>query len=452
MFLFRFLWLQRREAWYFLTESLPDSIQFLPKPADDFWEKLYAQAEQCDIPASEDDTEAVQALAPFFDLADPYTALYIYGLEDGMYRAGQIPQKIDGGAFAAFFRAGYGWTGGEGEIPYRFPLRFRNGYASVIINFYHSSCFIFPYFVFCLLASVVCFFAVVLFFVNRKLKAVVRLEEAVLQMSSGDLETAVPSEGKDEVGILARELDRLRQTLSENFEKEREIRSSNQELIAALSHDLRTPLTVLKGYLEILRLNRNPMMQEEYASRCLQKTEDIKEMTDRMFEYALVFDEAGADGTPVSLEELPVSFFSELLKGHVDFLRLAGFSAKLCISDEDGNDGGFRVLADCALAKRTFDNLFSNVIKYADKKEETMISASMELSEEKREPWFFILIENHVKADRSGEESTRIGLRSVCKMMEGMDGTCSFEESGGVFRAKLRFQAMPDSLREHPRR
>ena len=83
-------------------------------------------------------------------------------------------------------------------------------------------------------------------------------------MSSGDLTTPVQSAGCDEIGILAIELDSLRSALRENFLHEQEVHKSNQELIAALSHDLRTPLTILKGYLEILNLNRNPDMQTEY--------------------------------------------------------------------------------------------------------------------------------------------------------------------------------------------
>ena len=76
-----------------------------------------------------------------------------------------------------------------------------------------------------------------------------------------------------------------------------------------MSHDLRTPLTILNGYLEVLRLNRNPEMHEEYLKRCLQKTSDIREMTDRMFEYALVFEE----GEEPKVKEIPnKSFFKGL--------------------------------------------------------------------------------------------------------------------------------------------
>lgn len=103
-------------------------------------------------------------------------------------------------------------------------------------------------------------------------------------MASGDLTTPVIPGSKDELGILARELDNLRITLHETITNEQESHQANQDLITAMSHDLRTPLTVLKGYLEILRLGKNADMQTEYLNRCIQKTEDIQEMSDRMFD------------------------------------------------------------------------------------------------------------------------------------------------------------------------
>lgn len=448
MLMFQFLWLQKWDVWEFLITNLPDSVKILPRPADDFWNRLYEQALQCDIPQSEEDREAVEALEPFLDLADSYTALYVYGLEDGLYRAGRIPEVMNETRIESFFRVGYLWTNGAGEQSYQFPLRFKNGTASVIVNFYHSSRFVFPYFIFCLFASIFCFFAVILFFVGRKLKAVVRLEQAVLNMSSGDLETPVPQAGKDEVGILAKELDQLRAALSGNFEEERKIRKANQELMAALSHDLRTPLTILKGYLEILRLNRSPAMQEEYALRCIQKTEDIQEMTERMFEYALVYDQA-ADKTALHLCEFPLSFFLDILREHADFLHLAGFSTETRTLGEEGEE--FYVLADGAMAKRVFGNLFSNIIKYAEKKEDVVISVSRKMRPgENMEGELVIALENRIRTGSGDVESTRIGLNGAGKLMECMKGKLEVKEEGGRFEARLFFQvrgAIPPHLK-----
>ena len=143
------------------------------------------------------------------------------------------------------------------------------------------------------------------------MKQVSQIETSILQMASGDLTTPTPKYGGDEIGILSSELDKLRITLNDTLRQEQESRQANQDLITAMSHDLRTPLTILNGYLEVLKLGKMPDMQDEYLDRCLQKTKDIKELTDRMFEYALVFEEIEIPKTvPV-----PYTFFRECLWG-----------------------------------------------------------------------------------------------------------------------------------------
>lgn len=66
-------------------------MQVFPAPDEDFWMKLDTTAKKYNIPDSENDTERINALKPFFSLADQYTAIYIYGLNDGKYRAGRYP-------------------------------------------------------------------------------------------------------------------------------------------------------------------------------------------------------------------------------------------------------------------------------------------------------------------------------------------------------------------------
>ena len=76
-------------------------------------------------------------------------------------------------------------------------------------------------------------------------------------MASGDLTTPTPKYGGDEIGILSSELDKLRITLNDTLRQEQESRQANQDLITAMSHDLRTPLTILNGYLEVLKFREN---------------------------------------------------------------------------------------------------------------------------------------------------------------------------------------------------
>ena len=148
----------------------------VPQPDENFWTMLGTEALNYDIPDSESDTEAVEKLQSLFDRLDDYTGLYIYGLEDGIYRAGQYPRCMGKERFRSFFDIGYSLTGGVTEQRHERNTEFKNGYATVIVTFYHSSIFIFPYFLFSLFVSVSLFLLILLFFINRKMKQVVLLK------------------------------------------------------------------------------------------------------------------------------------------------------------------------------------------------------------------------------------------------------------------------------------
>ena len=424
--LFRFLWLSKWDVWGFWVTEMPKSLQFFPVPEDDIWEKLSNAAPLYDIPDSEDSLEQVEALTPFFEIADDYTSIYIYGVEDGLFRAGTYPKRMYDSGYAGFFRTAYELTDGAPEQIFNFFMEFHNGWANVHVSFYHSASFMLPYLIFCIGVSVLLFFLVILIFMGRKMKTARRLERDILRMSSGDLATPIAGGGRDELGVLAQELDQLRGALQNNLAREQEIHQSNQELIAALSHDLRTPLTILNGYLEILQQNRNPDLQGEYLSRCKQKALDIRDMTDRMFEYALVYDET----QPVSLTSIPLSWLLGELREHTDFLRLSGFQTVLRLPEEE-QANAVTLTGDQAMCKRICSNLFSNVLKYGDKQKPvtlTVLTAGDIL----------VILQNAVGPNQNGVESNQIGLKSVQKMLELMGGSLTVHCGEDTFIAELR--------------
>ena len=401
---------------------------------------LGTEALNYDIPDSEADTEAVKKLQPLFDQLDDYTSLAIYGMEDGIYRASQYPRCMDKEQFQSFFDIGYRLTDGAMDQQHERNTKFKNGYATVIVNFYHSSVFIFPYFLFSLFVSVGLFLLILLFFINRKMKQVVLLKQEILRMSAGDLSTPVVSSGADEIGVLSRELDHLRLTLDQNIRQEQEAHQSNRKLIAALSHDLRTPLTVLHGYLDILQLNRNPDMQSTYVNRCLQKTDDIRRLTDRMFEYALVYDAS----EPEQIQLIPVSLSQllELFREQMDFLELAGFHTDISFPDADTSDittpDALTIQADPELCKRILDNLFSNVLKYGSKQE--TVTLSMQLTPESDgDAALCLVLKNTVKPEHSAVESNQIGLKSSTRNMERMGGSLVVCQTDAFFEVTLSF-------------
>ena len=438
--LFHTLWANKWYVLHLVTESNLPIVLPIPQPDENFWTMLGAEALNYDIPDSEADTEAVKKLQPLFDQLDDYTSLAIYGMEDGLYRAGQYPRCMDKEQFQSFFDIGYRLTDGVMEQQYERNTKFKNGYATVIVSFYHSSVFIFPYFLFSLFLSVGLFLLILLFFINQKMKQVVLLKREILRMSAGDLSTPVASSGVDEIGVLSRELDHLRLTLNQNIRQEQEAHQSNRELIAALSHDLRTPLTVLHGYLDILQLNRNPDMQSTYVNRCLQKTDDIRRLTDRMFEYALVYDAS----EPEQIQILPVSLSQilGLFREQMDFLELAGFHTEMHFPDADAYDitspDTLTIQADPELCKRILNNLFSNILKYGSKQEAVTLSLSLN-PENDGDSTLCLILKNAVKPEHSAVESNRIGLKSSMRNMERMGGQLLVCQTDSFFEVSLSF-------------
>jgi signal transduction histidine kinase len=421
LLLFSFLWKNVGNAWDFLCR-----YPALSWDKQGLIETLKETAKYYDVPESEKDKEGAAKIAPFFDAKDEYTGVYIYEADgDGLYRTGRYPEIMDEAVFGSLMDLGYRVTTGKIEEYEFIPMEFHNGEYNVYIYSYHALNMIYPYLLISVLLSVAVFLSLTLIFINRRMKAILNLKDEILLMASGELEHKIPDCGEDEIGILSGELDNLRVALKENIQQEEESRKANQDLITAISHDLRTPLTILNGYLEVLKLKRiPPETEEEYLDRCLQKTSDIKEMTDKMFEYALVFEES----EDVNMTEVSAASVRTVLRENLDFLQLAGFQAEAVLEECTG-----RILGDETMFKRIFNNLFSNILKYGDKKYPVKLTFQTEKQQIK------VTLINTVKTEKDEIDSNRIGLKSVEKMVGLHGGTLYVINQAGVYNVQITF-------------
>lgn len=380
------------------------------------------------VPDSEDDMAGQEAFGPFLDLmVDEYTGVSIYGLDDGLYRCGRTPDIFGHFTFGSVLANSQTILGEQnGSI----PVEFANGTYELIYYSYSRSRFTYPYIASSIILCVGVFLAGILTFVGRMMQRVCLMKNSIIRMGGGDLDTPVPVCGTDEIGVLSRELDTLRQALRENIRKETESRQANQDLITAMSHDLRTPLTVLNGYLEVLKLKRaEPDMEEQYIDRCIEKAGDIKTLTDRMFEYALVYEkEETAD-----LNSLPVSLMADCLLENCDFIRIAGFNVEYTMGCGAGYMNEYTIIADELMMKRIFSNLFSNILKYGDKAE--IVTAYVYMEHEKIK----VTLSNGIREDAKEKDSNRIGLRSVSLMMNLQGGKLSVLEDANRYTVQLVF-------------
>lgn len=363
------------------------------------------------------DDPAVIAFQPYCEaLADEFTGVYVYGLDDGLYRASSAANIVTRSWFNTIWTLEFKMLG---EEIYEIPVEFANGTYLVHVFSYHRILSTYPYLAFCLFVSITFFLGSVLVFVNRMVQRIRLVERAILKMSGGDFEAEVPACGSDEIGTVASELDKLRITLITNQQREHEAQVANRDLITALSHDLRTPLTVLTGYLEILRRSDSPD-KDRYAERCLQKAGDIRLLVDRIFDAALVEETS----SPPLLQKLPLSIFYDALNDNLDFLRTCGFNTIAQLSTVDGDFFG-----DAVLIRRICDNLFSNIIKYGDKR--LPIHATLQSEEEV----LHFTLQNNIKANT--QTGSQIGLKNVHQMLIWLGGTLETEATNDTFSVML---------------
>lgn len=384
--------------------------------------ELTERAKNYDLPSSKNNKQEQAAFKPFFDCLDSYTGIAIYSGSEHYFRTQHTADIVHSKNWNFFtnmiFQITY--SNYASVLPlngiedyFQIKVEFKNETGELYVSSFHNSKLTIPWFLFSIGVALFLLLLLPLLFLRKKVQDIGILKDHILQMSGGDLNQPIASMGNDELGVLARELDQMRSTLYTNIQQEVESRRANQDLITAMSHDLRTPLTILHGYLDILALGRKPEQQSEYVRRCLQKTEDIQQLTDRMFEYSLVYE---PPQSPL-LVPIPLKNVQHMLSEHLDFLRLAGFQTSETIAPLYGQIEG-----DETSLKRLFQNLFSNVLKYGDKSEPVTLQISQ------KNDIFQIILSNAVKKDLTGIESNRIGLKSAEKIAKMHHGTLTFTQ------------------------
>ena len=97
------------------------------------------------------------------------------------------------------------------------------------------------------------FWLVMWFYFFELTRRITRLGREVTAVADGDMTRSITAEGEDEITRLCTDVEYMRSSMLENIEKERAALEANRELITAMSHDIRTPLTVLLGYIDIMK-------------------------------------------------------------------------------------------------------------------------------------------------------------------------------------------------------
>ncbi len=194
---------------------------------------------------------------------------------------------------------------------------------------------------------------------ERSMAYIGKISDAVRDISEGDLNTTIEVVGDDEFSAMAANLNKMVEEIRQLMDKEREAERTKNELITNVAHDLRTPLTSIIGYLEILSGKSAPLtpeMQTKYIDIAYSKSKRLEKLIEDLFGFTkLNYGRISMRVTKVDI----IKLLGQLLEESYPNFSNKGLSYEL-----QSNVPAKVILADGNLLARLFDNLINNAIKY----------------------------------------------------------------------------------------
>jgi signal transduction histidine kinase len=279
-----------------------------------------------------------------------------------------------------------------------------------------------------MLASILLFFLVLLVYYHNQTRAILHLSRRVETVSNGDLQADLGSGRNDEIGRLEGSVAAMRNTILEKMEEEQKAWQANSDLLTSMTHDLRTPLTTLLGYMELLSADSESLTEEQraYIRVCTTKAEQIKGLSDKLFLYFWAFNRVEPDS---ELETVEASLlFEQLIADYIPAMEAEGLDVGADLSAITAEDT-VRIRVDSL--RRVTDNIFDNLVKYADRGYPVTVTA------ERGTDTLTLRFTNAIRERDDKTSSTRIGVKTCVNMMQMMGGHFETVTEGKTFTASM---------------
>ena len=191
----------------------------------------------------------------------------------------------------------------------------------------------------------------------------VKLKKATQNIKEGNLDFVLDVEGNDEFSQLCQDFEEMRRRLKESTEEKNLIEKENKELISNISHDLKTPITAVKGYVEGIMdgVADTPEKMDRYVRTIYNKTNEMDHLINELTFYSKI----DTNRIPYTFSKLNVEdYFSDCAEEVGLELETKGI--ELVYANYVEND--VVVIADGEQIRRVIHNIIGNAIKYMDKK------------------------------------------------------------------------------------
>ena len=207
-------------------------------------------------------------------------------------------------------------------------------------------------------------------------KPIMRLKLAAQNIQEGNLDFELPVEySGDEIASLTKDFEEMRIILKNNAEEKIKAESEEKELIRNISHDLKTPLTAIKGYVEGLLdgVADTPEKQDRYLKMIYNKANELDALINELSLYTNITNNA----IPYEFHRVSVKdYFNDCMEE----VRADLLSHNMTLNYNNYCAEDVKVVVDPDQLKRVINNIVTNAIKYTDK-EEGHIDISIEESE-----------------------------------------------------------------------
>ncbi|MFF2481159.1 sensor histidine kinase [Paenibacillus sp. NPDC058071] len=280
-------------------------------------------------------------------------------------------------------------------------------------------------------SGIVLFFIVFIAMTQPIINGLKDITQGVQLIAKGRLDAAIPVKSADELGLLAHHINRMSKQLSQSIEEERHAEKTKNDLITGVSHDLRTPLTSILGFLEAIENDRykDEVELRYYVNIAHEKSVGLKNLIDHLFEYTKY-----NHSVELELRELDlVGFLRQLAEEYVPALENAGMSCRIEAQQEP-----VVAMAEGESLVRVFENLLSNAINYGSQgklvdirvgtDEEFAVIAFVNYGQSIPQQDIPYLFERFYRADPSRSKhtgGTGLGLAIAKSIVEKHGGTIS---------------------------
>lgn len=273
------------------------------------------------------------------------------------------------------------------------------------------------------------FFILILLGIRRKICYIKSLSNAVKEIAKGDFNTNIDVDGSDELAVVALSIDHMQHELKNQMQLQMKNEEKVREMITNISHDLKTPLTIITGYLDVIKKGQyeSKEQQMEYLDKAYDRAISMDSMIKKIFQLA----KQGDIRESLNLSEINLALL--LRQMYMEYQPIAQKNEKNLVYQCDKLD--IQVSIDVDRMMNAFGNLFMNAIKYAVR------NSTIEVNVEDRDEVVFISFKNKAnnvnaseidqffdkfyrgdKARNSKVEGNGVGLALVKEIVEWHQG------------------------------